>query len=140
MLVHQAQQKFIAGFHRVNKAFFQRLNAIPVFTRRYLLDIQLRAHPVDKVFEESMGIVEIFAEFLAPFFGIFAQHRQGTFVLPGRMQLNVDVLVLKKTIDVGDLRHNANRAKDSERRADDSVRHAGHHIAAAGRNFIYRDR
>lgn len=57
-----------------------------------------------------MGIVEIFAEFLALFFGIFAQHRQGTFVLPGRMQLNVDVLVLKKTIDVGDLRHNANRA------------------------------
>lgn len=56
------------------------------------------------------------------------------------MEFNIDVFVFQEAIDVGDLRHYANRAKDSKRCADDFVRHAGHHIAAAGSDLIDRDR
>ncbi|STW29994.1 Uncharacterised protein [Klebsiella michiganensis] len=48
-----------------------------------------------------MSIVEVFAKFLPPFFGIFTQHRQGAFVLPGRMQLNVDIFIFQKRLMLG---------------------------------------
>jgi hypothetical protein len=54
------------------------------------------------------------------------------------MQFDIDIFVLQEAMQVRDLRHHADRAQDGERRSHNFVRHAGHHVTAAGRDFINR--
>ncbi|MNN62505.1 hypothetical protein D3C81_1778120 [compost metagenome] len=91
--LHQAQQQVIAGTHFIYQPFFLRLKAIPVFTGRYLLDVQRRTHPFNEVLKQMMRFVEIFTEFLSSLFRVLAQQGQGTLILPGGVQLDIDLFI-----------------------------------------------
>ncbi len=58
-----------------------------------------------------MCLIEILAELAPPFLGIFAQHGERSFVLPGGVQFDIDIFILQEAVQVRDLRHHANRAR-----------------------------
>ena len=72
-----------------------------MFARSHLLNVQRWAHAVHEIFEQMVGFVQIFPEFLPSLFGIFAEQRQRTFVLARRMQFNVDLFVFRKRLKLG---------------------------------------
>ena len=65
-----------------------------------------------------------------------AQHRDAALVLAGGHFLVVDVVPLQQAVEVGDLRDDADRTDQRERRGDDAVGGADHQIAAARRHLV----
>ncbi|MCY1434837.1 hypothetical protein D9M71_509120 [compost metagenome] len=45
-------------------------------------------------------------------------------------------MLLQQAIDVGQLRHHADRAQHGERRADDLLADTGHHVTTAGSHLV----
>ena len=84
-----------------------------------------------------MRFVEILTEFLAPFFRVFTQQRQGAFVLTRRVKFDINLFIFQEAVKVRDLRDHADRANNRKRCGHNFVRHAGHHVATARRHFIY---
>jgi hypothetical protein len=72
-----------------------------VLTGCDLLNIQRWAHTVHKVFKEMMRFIEIFTEFLTPFFRVFTQQRQRAFVLTGGVQFDINLFIFRKRLKFG---------------------------------------
>jgi len=86
-----------------------------------------------------MRFVQLFAEFLPPFFGIFTQQRQRALILPGGVQFDINIFAFQEAVKVGHLRHHPNGTHNSKRCGNNFVRHTGHHVTAAGSDFVYRN-
>ncbi len=87
-----------------------------------------------------MGLVQLLAELGAARIGVLAEQGQGALVLAGGVQLEIDVLLAQEAVEVGQLRHHADRADDGERRRHHPVGDAGHQVAAAGGDLVHRHR
>ncbi|CSP28191.1 Uncharacterised protein [Shigella sonnei] len=86
-----------------------------------------------------MRFVQLFAEFLPPFFGIFTQQGQRALILPGGVQFDINIFAFQEAVKVGHLRHHPNGTHNSKRCGNNFVRHTGHHVTAAGSDFVYRN-
>ncbi len=69
---------------------------------------------MDEILEQMMCLIKILAELAPPFLGIFAQHGERSFVLPGGVQFDIDILLLQEAVQVRDLRHHANGSQGSQ--------------------------
>ena len=97
---HQAKNNFITGVDFINQPFSTACCPYQC-SRCHLFNIQRRTHTLHKIFKQLMRFVQLFAEFLPPFFGIFTQQRQRALILPGSVQFDINIFAFRKRLKLG---------------------------------------
>ena len=79
---------------------------------------------------------KIILEFLPAFFSVFTEYGQGPLVLTCSKHFDIDVMLLQQPMEIGQLRNDADGAKNCKRCAENLLTYTGHHVATTGSHLI----
>src|SRR3569623_882310 len=132
------QQIIVASNEIVHQFEFERAHAVPELAGGNGGDIELRSVGGEKIFEQGVGLVQLFFQFGAALFGVFAEQGERALVFAGGVELVIDVVLFEQAVEIGQLRDHTNGADDGKGRRENAVGDARHQITAAGRDLIHR--
>mmetsp|Transcript_22455 Transcript_22455/g.48885 ORF Transcript_22455/g.48885 Transcript_22455/m.48885 type:complete len:284 (+) Transcript_22455:314-1165(+) len=132
----------VARHDFIHQSLFLGLHGEPILARANLFHIfsQLGSSEGHVILKGHVNIIQLLREFGFSFFRDIPNHINGAFVIPRRHEIGVNFVFIEKSLKIGNLCHDANRAHDRKRSGANPIRHGRHHVTATRGHGIHADR